>query len=296
MMMRRILLLTFLTFLAPILASAPANAQATRTWVSGVGDDANPCSRTAPCKTFAGAISKTAAAGEINCIDPGGFGTVTITKSMTINCSTYTLGSILASGTNGINISALATDRIILRGIQINGANTGVVGIRILTAGVVSIEDCVITQFTQQGISDTRSTGNTEVYIRNTIISHNTGNAINLTATAANKAVIESSSLINNGASGMGVTNLNNAMVTRSVIAGNGSSGIASDAGSAVSVDSSVLSGNGTGIGTGGTVRLSNSDVTQNTTGFSGTVSSYGNNRLQGNSTFGTAVAGISLQ
>jgi hypothetical protein len=60
------------------LASAPAHAQATRTWVSGVGDDVNPCSRTAPCKTFAGAVSKTVTAGEINCLDSGGFcGTVT---------------------------------------------------------------------------------------------------------------------------------------------------------------------------------------------------------------------------
>src|SRR5262249_38663624 len=79
-----------------------ANAQATRAWVSGVGDDANPCSRTAPCKTFAGAISKTAAGGEIDCLDPGGFGAVTITKSMTLDCS-GTFGSILAAGTNGVN-------------------------------------------------------------------------------------------------------------------------------------------------------------------------------------------------
>src|SRR3984957_15015789 len=81
------------------LGASAANAQATRTWVSGVGDDANPCSRTAPCKTFAGAISKTAAAGEIDCLDPGGFGALTITKSITIDC----LGlseSVLVSGTN----------------------------------------------------------------------------------------------------------------------------------------------------------------------------------------------------
>ena len=64
--------------------TAPAAAQATRTWVSGTGDDANPCSRTAPCKTFAGAISKTAAGGEISVLDPGGFGAVTITKSISI--------------------------------------------------------------------------------------------------------------------------------------------------------------------------------------------------------------------
>src|SRR5882672_11686003 len=83
----------FLSFLS----SAPAHAQATRTWVSGVGDDANPCSRTAPCKTFAGAISKTAAGGEINCIDPGGFGAVTITKSMTIACEDVEAGVLNAS-------------------------------------------------------------------------------------------------------------------------------------------------------------------------------------------------------
>src|SRR5215471_9230923 len=83
---------------------SPAYAQATRTWVSGVGDDANPCSRTAPCKTFAGAISKTAASGEINCLDPGGFGAVTITKSITISCEAGTAG-VLVSGTNGINVN-----------------------------------------------------------------------------------------------------------------------------------------------------------------------------------------------
>src|ERR1700709_956000 len=92
-------------FLMPCLASAPAHAQATRTWVSGVGDDVNPCSRTAPCKTFAGAISKTAAGGEINCLDPGGFGAVTITKSMQIICDVAT-GGVLVSGTNGIIVNA----------------------------------------------------------------------------------------------------------------------------------------------------------------------------------------------
>src|SRR6185503_16288072 len=87
---------------------APAQAQATRTWISGVGDDANPCSRTAPCKTFAGAISKTAAGGEIDCLDPGGFGGVTVTKSITID-GAGTMGSILAAGTNGINVNDSAT-------------------------------------------------------------------------------------------------------------------------------------------------------------------------------------------
>src|SRR6266481_8640223 len=92
-----------------MLFSGIASGQATRTWVSGVGDDANPCSRTAPCKTFAGAISKTAAAGEIDCLDPGGFGAITITKSITLNCSA-TLGPILVAGSNAVTIAAAATD------------------------------------------------------------------------------------------------------------------------------------------------------------------------------------------
>src|ERR671926_52382 len=112
---------------------ASASAQATRTWVSGVGDDANPCSRTAPCKTFAGAISKTANGGEINCLDPGGFGGVTITKSLTIKCQ-YTEGGVLVSGTNAIVVNAAATDTVILEGLDINGIGTGLNGIRILSA------------------------------------------------------------------------------------------------------------------------------------------------------------------
>src|SRR6186997_3457206 len=115
-------------------------AQATRTWVSGVGDDVNPCSRTAPCKTFAGAISKTAAGGEIDCLDPGGFGTVTITKSITIDGTKGAgFGSILASGTNGVNVndSATATPNTInvyLKNLSINGASTGLVGVNISSA------------------------------------------------------------------------------------------------------------------------------------------------------------------
>src|SRR6187397_3462678 len=103
---------------ALLLYSAPASAQATRTWVSGVGDDVNPCSRTAPCKTFAGAISKTANNGEINCLDPGGFGAVTITKSITIDC-TGTMGGILASSTTGILVNAAGVN-VVLRGLSIN--------------------------------------------------------------------------------------------------------------------------------------------------------------------------------
>src|ERR1700742_40193 len=112
--------------------SSGAFAQATRTWVSGVGDDVNPCSRTAPCKTFAGAISKTASGGEISVLDPGGFGAVTITKSITLD-GDGTLAGILAATVNGIIVNAGVNDVVVIRSISINGtsgANIGLNGIR----------------------------------------------------------------------------------------------------------------------------------------------------------------------
>src|SRR5881394_2729026 len=124
-----------------------AQSQATRTWVSGVGDDANPCSRTAPCKTFAGAISKTAQGGEIDALDPGGFGTVSIGKAITIDGS-GTVASILNSGVNGININATANDFVTIRGLSIQGARQaptpGVTGIKYNTGKGVNVIDCII--------------------------------------------------------------------------------------------------------------------------------------------------------
>jgi hypothetical protein len=123
--------------------SSLANAQATRTWVSGVGDDANPCSRTAPCKTFAGAISKTAASGEISVLDPGGFGVVTITKAITIN-GDGTLAGILNAGTTGVIVNAGVNDVVYIRNVSINGAGTGLNGIRFLAGKALHVENCNI--------------------------------------------------------------------------------------------------------------------------------------------------------
>src|SRR3954447_18706497 len=155
--MRRITLLaSILGFAIPLLANASAQAQ-TRTWVSGVGDDLNPCSRTAPCKTFAGAISKTSANGEIDCLDPGGFGTVTITKNITIDGTTGAgFGSILAAGTNGVNVndSATATPNTIfvaLRNLSIQGAGSGFDGIRFISGKTLHVEDCIIAGFRGNG-------------------------------------------------------------------------------------------------------------------------------------------------
>src|ERR1700757_62111 len=141
--MRNILRAVATCAVTMLLVGPPAYAQATRTWVSGVGDDANPCSRTAPCKTFAGAISKTAAAGEINVLDPGGFGAVTITKSITISSENFE-GGILVSGTNGVIVNAAATDTVVLRGLDIEGLGTGLDGINFLNGGALHVEKCTI--------------------------------------------------------------------------------------------------------------------------------------------------------
>src|SRR3954454_4212048 len=176
-------LVRFVPALALLALAVPSSAfgQATRTWVSGVGDDANPCSRTAPCKTFAGAISKTANGGEINCLDPGGFGGVTIGKSLTIKCH-YTEGGVLVSGTNAIVVNATATDKITLRGLDINGigigATTSLVGVKVLGAKAVHIIDTEIYRF-KAAIDVAPTTANTRVVVANSHIHNNDLGVVN---------------------------------------------------------------------------------------------------------------------
>jgi hypothetical protein len=296
--MRRIAILAIAAgFVIPLLASAPASAQATRTWVSGVGDDANPCSRTAPCKTFAGAMSKTALGGEINCLDPGGFGGVTVTKALTLNCG-YTLGSILVAGVPGITVNAGVNDRVSIRGIQTTGinqtSNPGTIGIRILQAQAVSIEDSVITNFNQQGILDSRSSGNTKLFIRNSVVSHNNGTGISLLATGLSVSEIENTSSINN-LFGVAAGSGNSVMIKRSVFSGNSNTGIEADVGGQVNVDSTAITNNGIGVQANGAIRLSDSDIAFNTTGVSGANGqTYGTNRISGNTSPGTALSSAS--
>ncbi|HXO71386.1 MAG TPA: hypothetical protein VN838_20680 [Bradyrhizobium sp.] len=280
------------TTLALLAVSAPAHAQATRTWVSGVGDDLNPCSRTAPCKTFAGAISKTFINGEIDCLDPGGYGAVTVTKSITIDC-TGTFGSILASGTTGviINIPVGANDplrTVRLRGLSINGSGasgtigtrTGVRGVRILDALVVEIEDSVITDFATAGIQDSRTSANGKLMIRNTVIRDVTGSAIGLAGANPNNISIENVHALASGF-GLAAATGNRVSIARSVFAANGT-GVEGDAGSQIGLENSLVSGNSTGLQSSGTMSLSNTSIFFNTTGITGATTSFGNNRILG--------------
>jgi hypothetical protein len=289
-----------LAIITVFLGFTPASAQASRTWVSGVGDDANPCSRTAPCKTFAGAISKTAQDGEINCLDPGGFGTVTITKSITIDCHEI-LGSIISTGTNGINVAFDSfgggdTHKTVnLRNLMINGTATGLVGINITgTTGaagsIVNIEDCLINSNfggAASGIVDGRSRG--AMTVTNTTI-RNMGTAgISVTGTSSGslRAVITNTRIYNSN-NGITIGANSNVMLSRSVVSDGTGTGVTVATSGLMAVDSTVIAHNLTGFAVTGTLRLSNSDVFLNTTGSTGTINTFTNNRFSSNGTFGT--------
>jgi hypothetical protein len=243
--------------LVAVAALAPlASAQATRTWISGVGDDANPCSRTAPCKTLAGAISKTALGGEIDALDPGPFGPVTITKAMTIDF-TPNWGGVTAT-TNGITINANVADDVTLRGISISSGLggtpacpvAGVNGIVINSARSVRIENSRIGSFSGAGILIAPSTGAAQVVVENTDIRDVCGTGIDAEPT-----------------SGQTVSLL---------------------------VRGSTITNSGTGIlaGTGTTSWLTGSTIFGNTTGISttgtGVINMYASSQITGNSTNGT--------
>jgi hypothetical protein len=265
------------------LSSGAAQAQASRTWVSGVGDDANPCSRTAPCKTFAGAISKTVAGGEIDALDPGGFGAVTITKSITIDGGGGQVASIVASGTNAINVSAGASDVVILRNLRLDGlSHSGLQGIQYNSGGELHIENCDIFGFGNSGIHGATSQANATLIVNNTFLQGNV-NGVHILPSSGNLR----STLVQvraHGNSGFGFN----------VAPSNGAG-----AGTAI-IDSSAVA-NGTGVGiSGGTLWLGNDVIIRNGTGVhstGGTVLSYKTNMIDGNSPGGdgTPLSGIPL-
>ena len=295
-----------------LLAGTAAHAQATRTWVSGVGDDANPCSRTAPCKTFAGAISKTAAKGEINVLDPGGFGGVTITKSISIIADPF-MGGVLVSGTNAIIINALTTDVVTLRGLTIEGLGTGLNGINVLAAKEVHVENCQIMGFANRGIIVNNSSANVNLYVRNTIIRNNVGasspggnsGAILLrpTGTGSASALIEDSHLDQNT---FGLRVEANARATMNGGTANtnttfGIHAITTTTAASIILENVVVSNNTTGVAAESTanasVRFSNTLITSNSTGLlsttGGQIISFGNNSVAGNGANTSPAVGV---
>ncbi len=275
--------------------AAPAHAQATRTWVSGVGSDANPCSRTAPCKTFAGAMPNTATNGIINCIDNAAYGSVTIVKSITIDCH-EAFASILASqdGVNGIVINIPSGDpkdplrTVRLRNIDIAGVGAGNTGVAIIAAAAVVMEDMSITGFVKQGISDVRAEGGTVLVVKNSIVANGAGVGVQAAAASGNNVLLENVQSIKN-AYGLAVAKGNNVVANRSALYANSNTGAQVDSSGQLTLDNSVVSSNAIGLSSPGAITLGNTDISFNGTAFSGATSSYGNNRIFGNTAMGTA-------
>jgi hypothetical protein len=285
--------------------SSLAQAQATRTWVSGVGDDVNPCSRTAPCKTFAGAISKTAAGGEIDALDPGGFGALTITKSITVD-GAGTMASVLHSGVNGINVndSATATPRtiiVVLRNLSINGAGTtlGLNGVNITSAKSVYVENCEIQNFSGNGINVNltggSATNGTLIWLDDVDITNGTGASsigVRLHTTNSFVGAVMDRVRVRKVPIGVQVGNQSIATIRDGYFA-LGTTGIevvAAVTNATATIENTMLESNTTGILAGsGTTRLSQVSIHLCSTaiGGGGTVRSSGNNRIYDNTAQG---------
>jgi hypothetical protein len=288
--------------LAMLLVATSMFAQATRTWVSGVGDDVNPCSRTAPCKTYAGAISKTASGGIIDALDPGGYGTLTITKPITVE-GTGTLASTLNSSINGfvINIAAGPTNRhVVLRNLSVDGAGTtlGVDGVRFLSGDSLILENVDIKTQSSDGI-EFLPNSLARLVVNNSRISNATGNGILIKPAVGGTArvSIHGSTIAKNG-TGIRVEDNSNVSIVRSSVVNNTGDGVFSATltgnGDVVIIEDSEISHNsGIGLRTSGgsaVLRVANSLISGNGTGTSnggGELCSFGNNRISGNTNNG---------
>jgi len=316
-----------------LLCAGSAQAQATRTWVSGVGDDANPCSRTAPCKTFAGAISKTAASGEINVLDPGGFGAVTITKAITIANDSVGTAGVLVVGTNGIVVAAGASDVVRLRGLDIDGVGSlggSLAGVQFNSGAQLIIENCKVYGFQGGGGAGSginfQPSGASALNVVDTQISSNgsttgplngSGNVlIQPKSGGSANAQFERVQLIgalrfgiraDGTLAGAGATNvsLHNVIVDSSGAAGV-TAVTATTGGPAVNVmmdESSATNNVGVGVraqGATATVRMTRSTVTNNAQGLQsvmgGVIASYANNNVSGNGVDGAPTTTIAPQ
>jgi|SRR6185437_7577180 len=256
---------TIKVFAVVLLWAGLAGAQASRTWVSGVGDDANPCSRTAPCKTFAGAISKTAAGGEIDALDPAGYGALTITKAITIDGGGGQVASVLVSGTNGIVVQAGPSDVVILRNLRFNGIGTGINGIRWLAGKALFVESCYIFGFTNNGIDIAKSDGG-KAYITDTTVENNGVSGLQSRNTVTNVQTTVDNSRFENNQFGIASEDFSRISVRHSDTSGNSSVGLLSEAVTAgpalLDVYDSTSSHNNIGLQAGGSGVTSVADIT----------------------------------
>lgn len=270
---------------AAVAFATPASAQNMRSWVSSTGADGNSCLRAAPCATFGGALTKTAIGGQINCADPGDYGTPTITQSVSIDCP-EAFGNVFGIA---INIPASNPNdplrAVSLRGLTVQGGNSVLFGIEIIAATTVNIDGVRLTGGFTRGIHDHRSDSVGRLFVRNSTVENNTV-GVSIGPIGLLRVALENVQSTGN-TFGLAVGATASATVRNSVFTGN-TTGIEGDSGAQIAVEHSNMSNNVTGVESNFSVRLSNSDIAFNTTGVTGTAASFGNNRFSGNTVDGT--------
>ena len=303
--MRRFLLLFLGIGLSFCALTTAAQAQATRTWVSGVGDDANPCSRTAPCKTFAGAINKTADCGEIDVLDPGGFGPVTLTKGIKIDGGGGEGGmvaSILqnAANQNGVNVNNSSANCAwdVLRNLDINGANVGLNGINFIAGGTVALENVDVENFAGScvNISQAAPMG-FNAYNANFEHCTTTGVLVNYTGGGTERVTLSNVKISKSNGFGLSVTGIARVAVRDCDINQNGGGGVlASGANANVQIfNCQIVHNQNFGIRTmlAGTVSLALNTISYNNgpamqADAGSNITTFSNNWVIGNSPDGT--------
>jgi hypothetical protein len=287
--------------LAAVLSAAPASAQNNRSFVSGHGLDTNACTLAAPCRTLAAAFAATNPSGEIDVLDPAGYGALTINKAISIvNDGVGTAGVIVPSSGTGIIINAGTNDAVSLRGLSIEGGGVGNSGIQFNSGASLTVENCVIRHMTGDGI-DFWPNATSSLGVSNTLVADNGNNGIFVFpgGNGAVTAVFNRVEVNNNGGQGILADGQNsagtvNVTVSESVAAGNGGVGFYSltksgQAPTSLMLFHSVAANNRTGVdafGPGATLRFANSTVTGNANGWlasDGVVLSDGDNTIEGN-------------
>jgi hypothetical protein len=281
-------------------------AYAGQHYVASNGIDSASCNRGAPCATITQALANALPNDTIVCVGTvAAADALTITKSIDIECSGARAVLRDASSNNNtaifIDIATGSGDpsrTVRLRGITIIGAGQGPGffrsrGIDIVSAAMVSIEDCVVSDMLQQGIIDRRNDAQqTNLFISDSIIRNNGGPGIVAAASAVNIVALDNVRSERN-LYGIAAASGNNVVINRSVFSGNTKGGVEGDPGAQVVVNNSTISHNGIGVQSFQSVRLSNNDIAFNTTAVSGSSGTFGNNRFSGNGTIGTAPAAL---
>jgi hypothetical protein len=306
-MLTRISVALLAAVFACLLFAAPAHAQRDRVFVASYGSDSNPCTFGSPCKTFQQAIDVVAQGGEVTAIDSAGFGTITISHAVTITSPNGVEAGIAApeSGSAAVTISAGSSDAVILNGLTLDGDNVAsTTGINFTAGGSLSIQNSVIRKFSSYGIQFS-SSGSSALLMSNSQVSNNL-NGISISAYNANTAIesiLDRVVIEKNGNYGLyantsaGAINLT---LGESICGGNGNTGFdaISDGGTvnAFIRNSTVANNTYEGVvadGAGVQFWLTRTTITENGNGWlapdGGTVTSYGDNSIDGNTSGNTA-------